>query len=168
MSDWQNGVKKTVTVERKSQYGIYAAGEWLNLSKKAKEAGLSPTSFETGKSYELEGSLAPEKNGKRQYFIDSYRPGGPGAASQTAAAANATIPGANAPAPTAKPAVDYAKRESDKDAKITVLAIVKSVIESPALPLLVTDSLSLRKVVEEESRYLLDMVDRITDERKGV
>ncbi len=160
MSEWQNGVKKTITVERRSQYGLFAAGAWLNLSKKAKETGLSPQSFEVGASYELEGSVSP----KGQYFIDSYRPGGPGAASS--APSPATTTGHNPPAPTAaKPAVDYAKKDSERDARITVLAILKSVLESPALPLLASDSLTLRKVVEDEARYFLDVLDRIVDER---
>ena len=165
MSNWAKS-SKTVTVERRSQYGIYAAGAWLNISK---SATFKSDVFEVGKTYELDGATSP----KGQYFIDSYRPGGPGAAQaapQSAAAFNATVPGANAGTPVltvAKPAVDYAKKEGERDARITILAIVKSVLESPALPLLVTDKASFQAFVETESRHLLEMVDRLTAERVG-
>ncbi len=157
MSEWTKGTK-TVTVERRSQYGIFAAGDWINISK---NATFRSDVFEVGKTYELAGAYAPEKAGKRQFFIDSYRPGGPGAA---AAPSPASQPAMSA-APAVQPKVDYAKKDTERDARITVLAILKSVVESPALPLLVTDSVSFKTVVEHEARHLLDVLDRIVDER---
>lgn len=149
---------QTITIERQSQYGVYANGEWFNKSKFGK---FDLKALAIGQSYEIEGSLAPEKDGKRQKFIDSYKPHGAAAP----VAPPPPVGGTVSHPPAAAPAVDYVKKEDQRTASIVTQAIIKSLLESPILPVLVTDSLSLRRVVEEEARYFLDMHDRIAAER---
>jgi hypothetical protein len=99
-------LKQTITVERHSQYAIYAAGSWFQPDNKLKAAGVSLGSFADGASYDIEGFFDPTKKTK---YISAFTPHGaaPAAGGSTPPpipAAAPSLPPAAAPSSPAAPA----------------------------------------------------------------
>lgn len=156
---------QVITVERISQYGVFAASEWFNMGKKS---GLKPSQFEKGKSYDVSGYFSTE--GKKQKFIDQFVPHG--AAAPAPAPAPAPPPPPAAPAPAAHPApltrvipADYTEKENQRMASIVVQAVMKSLLEGPNLTMLVTDTHPLDVVLEDQARKVLTVHDKLVAER---
>lgn len=144
--------KETVVVEAVTKYGIKANGVFYNLSPRLKEAGKEPGDFVQGETYALEVWTGP-KGGKS---INAFKQVGGTAIDKQAFEENTkvttlpSLPPTSLPttkAPGGVPPVAPAKKKekgvdsekmtkadwANKDRSIELQAILKSVLESPAL-----------------------------------
>lgn len=168
---------QVITVERVTKTGLLANGEWINLGKKAKDAGMKLEEFKQGQSYEIQGYQSSE--GKKPKYINTYKVHGPSAlpASQSSvvppAAGESTGPtsspdsspaavsGKQAAAPTTygRPLSDYDKR---KDVSIRVSGIMQALIVSPTFS---PGDVPFSQAVANEARNMMVEADKLIDER---
>ncbi len=155
----------TVAAHSKAGTGIMVGPKlWMNFSKKS---GLSASDAPVGQSFLIKGEETEGTGafaGKPGYFIDSLEPHG--------AAPTAKAPGVAATSPvqaktehSAPGASSYADKADKREASIVTQALMKSFIESPALPIFLGGAKPLAQVVEEEVRGLLAVHDKLAAER---
>lgn len=149
--------EKIITVERhsKAKTGIYAAGVWFNFGK---QSGLTAEDAPIGQSFVIKGNES-EYNGKPSFFIESVAPHGAVPAIAPGVAAPSSVQAKSEKAPGAS---SYGDK---RDASIVTQALMKSLIESPALPMFLGGARSLEQVIEEEGRKLLAVHDKLSSER---
>lgn len=158
----------TVEAHSKSGLGVMAAGQWYNFGR---GASVSAANLEKGKSYEVSGNES-EYNGKPSFFITEAKEVG---GSAPVATKKATY-SAPATKPAATPADDGPKAygralsayELEKDVRIGVQGVLQSVLSSPILPIIVQPGDDAVAVIEDHARKLLNVVDKLVKERKGV
>lgn len=139
--------RETIVVESITQYGVRSGGKNYGLSPKLKDQGVEPSVFTVGKTYTVEVWTGPKGGKSINTFVklDSQ----PAAPSLPLTTVHETpAPGGAAPiAPATKvePAVrvwvdENVMTKADwgaKDRSISIDAVIKSTLESPALAQLV-------------------------------
>lgn len=164
---------ETIKVKAPSKFGFMAEdGSYINISKKAGEAGLKPEAFEAGRTYVMDIWTA----GSGKKYVQAAPK--PTASSQTPAA---SVPSASQKAPEAKPksaasgskrAMVYGREASEyelvKDVRINVSGLEQAIISAPFFTMVngVADVETFEKTLEEFTRAALRVNQKLVDERK--
>lgn len=158
--------EKIITVQRhsKNKTGIMVGNDvWMNFSK---SSGLNADSTPIGKSFTVTGNES-EWQGKPSYFIESVAPHGETAAITQPAVQPESKPITITAPLTASTSSGIVERLDKREASIVTQAMLKSVIESPAIPMFLGGAKSFAQVVEETVRELLGVHDKLVAERTG-
>lgn len=135
-------VREVVTVERQTQYGIFANGRNYSLSPRLKEKGTTPQEFVVGKDYSIDVWTGP-KGGKS---INGFTVLGTPVVVTNEIALPPSLPpttvSTTLPPGGVAPIAAAVKRVNEngslgRDKSIETQAVLKSVLESPAYAQLV-------------------------------
>lgn len=133
--------QEVLTVEAVTQYGFKSGGKNYNISPRLKEAGITPANFTAGLTYQVEVYTGP-KGGKS---VNSFGPAQGGVALPPPPPSLPPTTVTQTPAPGGIPPVAPARRDVNQDDKMTkadwqekdkgisIDAVIKSSLESPAL-----------------------------------
>jgi hypothetical protein len=142
-----NTVMEKIVVEKVTQYGVRANGVNYGISPRLKDKGIEPNSFTVGQTYEIELYIGPKGGRSINSFSLVGGLTGTNSVSQVPAIPSlppTTVTATKAPGgiPPVAPASSVKRQENDNDKKtdwaakdksIETQAILKSVLESPAL-----------------------------------